>query len=139
MTTSSQATQAVYAHVRGLWTATRYTFDAERFEPVRGEPWIRVSVRELASLDPSHGPRGGRRVQRRASVIAQAFAPVSVTDGVGAALTLAEAFRDLFEGRDIMATDGALTFGAASLRRIGVDGAWYQVNVDCPFAFDATI
>ena len=68
------------------------------------------------------------------------FHPLAVSDGAGNALALAIAFRDLFEPADITASAGVVhIIGGATVRRIGVDGAWYQVNVDVPLTYHETI
>lgn len=138
MTTALQATEAVYEKVRAAWSASAYTLDGENYSPPDAS-WLRVSVQHLGSGPPSHGPTAGRHVTRRALVHGQCFAPVSAGDGVGAALTLAEAFRDLFEGIDLATVGGgSLVFEAGDVRTIGTTGEWRQVNASIPFTYDST-
>lgn len=138
--TPLEMTEAVMAHAVANWTATALTFDGERFTPPVGEPWIRVSIRDLPTATVTHGARGNRQAQRRATLIAQVFHPLAISDGAGAAIALAQAFRDLYEPADVTASTGVVHIvGGASLRRIGVDGAWYQANVDVPLTYHETI
>lgn len=116
------------------------TFDGERFDAPEGEPWIRLTIRDLPTASVTLGARANRLAERRATLIAQVFAPLEVSDGAGAALELAIAFRDLFEPADVAAAAGVVhIIGGATVRRIGVDGAWYQVNVDVPLTYHETI
>ena len=116
------------------------TFDGERFDAPEGEPWIRLTIRDLPTASVTLGARANRLAERRATLIAQVFAPLEVSDGAGAALALAIAFRDLFEPADVTASAGVVHItGGATVRRVGVDGAWYQVNVDVPLTYHETI
>ena len=138
--TPLQATETIYAAAVAGMGSTPLTFEGERYTPTAGTSWVRVSVRDSPSGPMTHGPSGGRRIERPAVVYGQVFTPYGTDDGVAAAMTLAQTFRDLFEGRDLTATGGgSLTFLGASVRRVGIDGAWYQVNVECPFTHDETI
>lgn len=140
--TPLEATELVYETARtGLGAAgVTYTFDGERFEPPADTAWVRVTVRDLPTAGATHGPAGGRRARRRGVVAAQCFAPNYPDDGAGAALALAQQVRALFEGKDIPSTPGVepINFDAATVRRIGADGAWYQAHAEIPFTFDET-
>lgn len=137
--TELEATEAIYAAVVAGMGATTLILEGEVGSPpapTAGVPWIRLAVRDLPANPPSHGPVGGRRVQRQGVAFAQCFAP---GDGVATAVTLAQSVRDLLAG-DLETVVGAVTFTTGGdVRRIGRDGAWFQVNAECPFTFDATI
>lgn len=137
--TELEATEAIYtvakAGVAAMSGPPTLVLEGERGKPAVGTAWIRVAVRDQPSDLPSHGPTGGRRIQRGGVVYAQCFAPIGTTDGVKAALTMAQDFRTLFEGVDL----GGLTFNGADVRRVGIEGGWMQVNAECPFTFEATI
>lgn len=139
--TPLEATNAILAHAIDNWPATiaALTFDGERFTPPSG-PWIRLTIRDLPTASVTHGARGNRQATRRATLIAQVFAPLAESDGAGPALALAIAFRDLFEPADVTATAGVVhVVGGATVRRVGVDGPWFQVNVDVPITYLETI
>ena len=136
--TPIEATNAIMRHAIDNWNAATaaLTFDGERFEPPAGEPWIRVTIRDLPTATVTHGARGNRQAERRATLIAQVFHPLSESDGAGAALELATAFRDLFEPAAVTSDAGVVHIvGGATVRRIGVDGPWYQANVDVPLTY----
>lgn len=140
--TPLEATNAILSHAIANWNAANavLTFDGERFDAPEGEPWIRLTIRDLPTVSVTLGARANRLAERRATLIAQVFAPLEVSDGAGAALALAIAFRDLFEPADVTAAAGVVhIIGGATVRRIGVDGAWYQVNVDVPLTYHETI
>lgn len=135
-----RATEAILDRVRTQWTACVYTFEAERFTPTKGEAWIRVVVRDLQPGQASHGPIGGRRVERRGEIMAQVFAPLAPSDGQRAALELAGKLRALFELKSITGPSVTVNAFEGALRRIGADEAtWYQVNVTIPFTFDDAV
>jgi hypothetical protein len=141
VTTPLQATEAVFEKVRTGWTASAFTFEPEQFTPPDAV-WIRVKVQHLASGPASHGPTGGRHVQRRGRVVAQCFAPHATDDGTGPALVLADTFRALFEGIDLATVGGgSLTFEAGDVGSVGLErqgSKWIQANVSVPFTYDAT-
>lgn len=141
MTTATAATEAVYQAIVDGYTSSAYTFDGERFTPTVGTAWIRVAVRGRPSGEPTFGPLGQRYIQRRGTVLIQAFAPTTTDDGVKAALDLAATARAVFEGKDVDVTGGGvLTFSGGDVRPVGVDrGGWYQANAEIQFTYDDTI
>ena len=136
-------TEAVLQHAVTNWNAAAVlVFDGERAAPPAAEPWIRLTIRDLPTRTVTHGARGNRQAERRATLIAQVFYPTAISDGAGPALAIAQDFRDLFEPADVTASTGVVHIvGGASLRRIGntPDAAWYQVNVDVPLTYHETI
>lgn len=141
--TPLEATNAILAHARDNWNAANavLTFDGERFDPPAGEAWIRIAIRDLPTSIVTHGGRANRLAERRATMIAQVFWPLAISDGQGRALELAIAFRDIFEPAAIVSSAGVINIaGGATVRRIGVDAStWYQVNVEVPLTYHETI
>lgn len=139
--TPLEATEAVYEAARVGVAAiggTSLYLEGERSKPAAGTPWVRVSVRHQPTRSMSLGVIGSRRVERAAVVYGQCFVPHQTDDGVKAALTLAQQFRNLFEGIDVIGVGTAplaLNFSEADLRSVGVEGGWIQVNAECPFTF----
>ena len=142
--TPLQATELAFEKVRTSWLTTPYELDGERFTPpgVTDTPWVRVVVRDLPPRSVSHGPPGDRVRRARGQVVAQVFAPPFPDDGSGGALAIAQTFRALFDGKDILPSGGGegLTFEDGLIRRVGIDDdtGEYQVNVTCPFDFNDT-
>lgn len=136
-------TEVILHHAVANWNAATavLVFDGERAAPPAAEPWIRLTIRDLPTRTVTHGARGGRQAERRATLIAQVFYPTAISDGSGPPLAIAQAFRNLFLS-DVTASAGVVHIvGAADPRRIGntPDGAWYQVNVDVPLTYHETI
>jgi hypothetical protein len=141
--TPLQATQIVYDAVRDAAAAgtieCAYAFEGERFAPVAGEPWIRISVRDLPTTEATHGRIGHRVATRRAMVVVQVFAPNFADDGTAQALELAAVVQALYEGRSLPVGDAdQINADPADVRRIGADGAWFQTNVTIPFSYRET-
>jgi hypothetical protein len=136
--TPIEATQHVYGVVEAGVLGVAIDLQHEQFDPPIDQPWIRVTIRDLPAIAVTHGPPGARRKRCRMVVIAQVFAPNFPTDGVAQALTLAQQFKALFEGRDIPSTPGVdpIGFDDGFVRRVGSDGAWFQVNVELAASFD---
>lgn len=117
--------------------------EAERSRPSTSTPWIRVAIRGLSSDPMTHGPSGGRHVQRRGFVIGQCFVAHGTADGAAAAESLAQSFRDIFEGVDLTAavatTPNGINFTTADIRLVGVDGSWVQANAEITFSFTEVV
>lgn len=60
---------------------------------------------------------------------------VPLASGDGAALELADAAAAIWRNRTV----SGLTFRAPTVRDIGPEGAWYRVQVDCPFWRDSIL
>ena len=138
--TPVEALQAIAARLEAEWSATPVTYDAMRFDPPADAAFVRVTIRDLPTRKVTHGNAGARQATRAALLIAQVFAPIGEVDSSHPALKLAEQFRALFEGRDVPDTPGAecINFEDATVRRIGVDGGLYQVNVNLPHTYPQT-
>ena len=139
----SAVTTAIFAHVRdGVAALPRnvaVVFDGTRAALPTDRPWCRVTVRGLPTATRTLGAVGDRLAERRAQVVVQVFYPLDDGDGPGHALELAEQIRPLVEGADLETSDGSIHFTGADVRPIGVDGAWYQTNVDARLTYHQTI
>lgn len=133
MTTINEARTVVYERFEAAWGAlSAFTFENEAFTPPVGLPWVRVSVRNLDSEQECLGSPGHRRFKRNALAFAQVFVPGD--SGTKDSDTLAEAFRDIFEGVSVTGLD----FRAASTREVGVDNGWHQTLAEAPFDYRET-
>ena len=138
--TPVEALQAIAARVEAEWAATVVTYDGQRFDPPSDAAWVRITIRDQPTRKVTHGNIGARQATRAALLIAQVFAPIGEVDSSHPALELAEQFRALFEGRDVPDTPGAecINFEDATVRRIGADGGFYQVNVNLTHTYPQT-
>lgn len=134
------ATELVLAAAKSKLDSLGVAFciDGERFEPPVEATWCRIAVRDLPPDGSSHGPVGQRTDRQRADVVVQCFAPIFPDDGQAEAVTLAQQVREVFRGADLGAAGDTVTFLGADVRRIGVDGQWYQANASGRFAYHET-
>ena len=66
--TPLEATNAILNHAIANWNAADavLTFDGERFDAPEGEPWIRLTIRDLPTASVTLGARANRLAERRA-------------------------------------------------------------------------
>lgn len=137
MPTINEAKESILSRFKATWDVDHpgvpYEFDNESFdadeESGSDDAWVRLVVRHEDANQETLGKPQNRRFRRPARVMAQVF--VKVDTGTQQADTLVDAVRNIFEGASF---DG-LHFNAVSSREIGVDGKWYQVNVEAPFFY----
>ena len=136
MTTHSEAAEAIYAAFQTAWLTTglQYTFDSESFSPPSLAAWARLSVRNTLGTQETLGRVGQRNFSRRGSAIVQVFTPLN--QGTAQARSLATVAKNAFEGKTLSGTD--VTFRDVTIREIGPDSTWYQINVDAAFEFFET-
>lgn len=134
MPTLNDARSAVYSR----WTNaavlpfSRWCFDNEKYDPPPSN-WARVSVLQLGSEQETLGPVGGRRYNRRASVIIKLYGPIEL--GAKPLDLLAQTTRNLFEG----VTFSELRFSKGVLVREGQpDGRWDLRVVEAEFDYPET-
>jgi hypothetical protein len=78
------------------------------------------------------GRSGNRKFLRAAAVHVQVFVPVDI--GLARADELATSIRDIFEGTRLT----KLWFFASDIQEIGVNGKFYQYNVESTFNYEET-
>lgn len=135
-TTLSQARERIYLTFKEDWgTTSPFVFDGEKFKtPSPSSSWVRVSIRHNEGSQDSLGGVGARKFKRGGSVFIQCFTPLD--RGRDASDTLADAARDIFEGKTL-GTE-AVTFTDVIIREIGPDEGWYQTNVEAIFNYTET-
>lgn len=130
MPTPAEATSAIYARWISLWTATPYTFDNEKFDPVSNKAWARVVTRQLVSAQETLGRIGARRFRREGIIIIQIFVPPDT--GTREARELAKAAADIYEGVSFSSVDCT----NAQIAEISDQPSWFQVNVEVDYAYE---
>lgn len=115
------------------WTATQISWPNVDFMPPSKAAWIAVSIRdgdasqiELGSTKNTHRHPG--------LVIVQVFVPALWGDKT--ALDLADSVAALFRRQRADDMDGSIVFRTPTIRVIGREGAFFQVNVSVPFVRD---
>lgn len=120
------------------WTATQIAWPNRDFTPPQKASWISVTIQngDAAQLDLA-GPYSTHR--HPGMVVVQVFVPANWGDKT--ALDLADEVAALFRRQQVSlkvdeVEKGAMVFRSPSVRVIGVDGAFFQVNVNVPFVRD---
>lgn len=138
--TRQEAIDDMLGRVKAAWDTTgfgsRVAYDAvgtTSAPPSGQEPWIRPMVRhsggEQATLQ---GETGNRRFRRFGTLTVQVFHPVGV-GLVGGATDYADVIRDAFEG---VGSNEGMIYRDVSVNEIGVDGDFFQSNVQIDFEYD---
>ena len=142
LTTLKLARDAVEAKWITDWaTTTPYCFDNENFDPpalgtvtaqnLYSACWCRLVVRNRFSTKETLG--AAPRFERWAAIMIQVFVPVDT--GRTDSDTLAQTARAVFEGLSF----SGVKCHPGNVREAGVDGRWYQVNVEIPFTYYETV
>lgn len=108
----------------------------DTLDPPSGDTdWMRVEMTHdpAASGQASlAGESGKKRWGRRGTIMVQCFARLTA-GSIDKATDMACAVRDAFQGR---ATDSGVWFRNCSIREVGADLSWYQVNATITFDYD---
>lgn len=126
--------------IRGRWKTlvedamglpTQY--DGRAFQEPERSRWCRLSIipGDTAQVTAVCSPSGGQQFRTAGIFIASIYFPFG--DGDGDQVQLADAVALAFRA----VTSGGVTFRAPSVARVGKAGAWWQVNVTCPWQFDS--
>lgn len=99
---------------------------------VGNEAWARIMVRHLDGEQRTIGATDGRVFSRHGLVTVQVFVPAG-KQGLVLADRLGKVAADAFEGKETAV--GAVWFRNVAYREVGVDGAWFQVNVTAEFEY----
>jgi hypothetical protein len=103
-------------------------------DPNAGLAWGRLSILEFLGQQQTLGDSGGRKFERTGSVFFQVAVPTD--KGSSSADQLAKAARAVLEGVSI--SGNSIWLQGATVRHIGVDGAWYLVTTEVRFLSDET-
>ena len=98
------------------------------------KPWARVTMRHATAQQRSMGGLGERMFQRNGVVTIQIFVPTG-KQGLVVADRLGKVAADAFEGEETFA--GNVWFRNTTYREVGIDGAWFQVNITTEFEYNA--
>lgn len=128
----SAIAQQVYAGVVGLvvkWDGI------DEMKPPSGEfDWVYGMIRHDEGYQASlSGPEDGKKRWRAEGILTiQCFWKLSDT-GILGARALAEKIQKAYRGR---ATASGVWFRNPSIREVGADSSWYQVNFTVSFEYD---
>jgi len=132
--TAAVERKAVGAVLAG-WTATQIAWPNRDFTPPAKASWLSVTIQAGDAAQIEFGSSADSVTHRHPGiVVVQVFTPANWGDKT--ALDLADSVAALFRRQRLSYTDGSVLFRTPSVRTIGVDGAFYQVNVSVPFVRD---
>lgn len=92
--------------------------------------WCRVTIDEGEAKHISLGRTGAKSSRTPGVFFVQIFSPIN--KGEIAARTLVDLIKTNFR----LVNASGITWKEPSSRKIGRSGAWWQVNVDCPFHYE---
>ena len=143
MTTYAEAYETIANRIceSARFSAAMVALENKPFDTAIDEPWVRLTVLHFDSEQETLGRVGNRQFLRSGSVVVQVFVPYGM--GVHRAQQIAQEVRDLYEGvslRVIKMPDEppveTMRFFAGSTLEIGLDGDFYQINVEVPFDYN---
>lgn len=130
MTTFAAAKESIVQQFVTDWGAnSAYTFDNEKFAPPVDAPWVRLSVRHVASQQTSLGGLGNRKFDREGLVLIQVFGRLD--RGTKEVDDLVEKALAIYEGKTI----DLIRFTSTVPREIGPIDGWYQSTLDAQFTW----
>ena len=109
-------------------TSLVVAYDKVQCQEPEDAVWVRFSVLTGDTLQASLG--ASKRFRTVGVAVAQIFQPIN--QGDKDALVLADTIKSAFRATSI----SGVTFRTPSLRRVGRDAKWYQLNLNCPFYAD---
>lgn len=118
---------AIQSHIESMWTDTPIHFQNNKFAPVKR--YIRCHV---LFGDSKQITLGSNPEFRNPGVL---VIQVLTEQGKGStsALALADSLSDIFKAKNI----SGIQFRTPKLAILGEIESYYQINVQCPFYFDA--
>lgn len=132
MTTINEAKVLLQKYFIESWdNETPISYDNSNDKYADGnKPWVRISVRTTAGGQESLGSKGNRLFRRQGFIYFQVFTLAGTRTEKSDLLV--QKILDIFDGvtvENILIRDGSPTY-------TGVDGKWYQQNVQFRIIFD---
>jgi hypothetical protein len=125
-----EATQIVFTRWADQWMdTTAYRLPNEPFKEPTGAPWAALDILEVEMDRGTLGPRGNRRMTRRAVLTIELNAIADI--GVSAMNVMIRSIQNMFEGYRA----GGLWFESVLPQRFGEVGRTYKVVVECAFQY----
>lgn len=132
--THEQAVSDMSAMFKAVWDATGYQV---RWENVREQrdvvdrPWASFVIRHATGSQVSLGGVGERTFSRPGTIIISVFAPIG--NGLSTSYALAKIAANAYEGKH---SPNGVWFRNVSVREIGREGEFFQVNAVIDFDYD---
>lgn len=133
--TYKQARREILSKFKTAWDTTSYEAfydDVKKQRSSSSSPWAVVTLRHTAGRQSTlSSDVGNRRFSRTGTLTVQIF--TSAGKGLQESYDLAKVVSDAFEGSY---TPGGVWFRNLTLREVGRDGEFFQVNVITEFTYD---
>jgi Bacteriophage related domain of unknown function len=131
--------RAAVGSLLGNWTATQIAWPNRDFTPPTKAAWLQVFIQAGDAAQIEFGSLGNATHRHPGIVVVQVFTPANWGDKT--ALELGDQVAALFRRQrsdfeDEDGKHGSIVFRSPAVRAIGVDGAYFQVNVSIPFVRD---
>jgi len=126
-------------HLLSNWTTTQIAWPNKDFTPPSKASWLRVAIQSGDAAQIEFGSPGAATQRHPGIVLIQVFTPANWGDKT--ALDIGDQVAALFRRQrsdftDLEGKHGSIVFRSPAVRSIGVDGAYFQVNVSIPFVRD---
>ena len=125
---SLEALQAIESRFTGAWTHTPFVFGNKSYDPNINQDWVRLTVLDGDGFQISLGVNS---LDRHAGVVSIQIFTV-VNQGEERSRWLVDKATEIFR----KVSFSGLLFRVPNVDRVGADGTWFQMNVDCPFQRD---
>jgi hypothetical protein len=125
--------RAAIGGILSAWTTTQICYPNDKFTPPPKASWVRLVIQAGDSAQIELG--GEKNTHRHPGlVILQVFTPLEWGDKT--ALDYADQLAALFRRKTVSFTGGSIVFRSPTVREVGPDAAYFQVNVSVPFVRD---
>lgn len=121
----------IRTHFKAGWgETTPVAYENQTLKPPNGAPWVRLTILNGDAFQADMVP-GATRHRHPGAVTVQVFTEHGTGDGK--ARRLGDTAAALFRGQTI----GGIVFRTPTVRAVGSDRTWYQVNVTAEFFRDS--
>ena len=123
--------QAIESRFASAWaSATPVKYENALFEPPTNAPWVALHILQ-ADAQPGSLKSSTQLHLHRGVIVVQVFVPEE--SGTAAALTLADNVAAIFRSVEFAAGSGPIACFSPTLRKVGPQDGWFQINVNAEY------
>ncbi|MEM7444292.1 MAG: phage tail terminator-like protein [Pseudomonadota bacterium] len=127
----ADARDAICGRFDARWAGrTPVAWPNHGFAVPSGAPWVRLTIVDGEARQASLGSPGANLHRHTGVIMVQVFVPID--SGTRTARELADEAAEIFRHQRF----DAIRCDVPSVREIGPDDVWFQVNMSCPFRRD---
>jgi len=127
MTTLLEIENAVRQFFYDNWSVTEIAWANREYEPSVETAWVALSILPGSSFVDEVGQATSAAGHRGGVVMVRIF--TTLNEGVVTAITYGDQVEALFRRKTL----AGVYFDEPYTTVVGLDGAWHQINVTCPF------